>query len=1140
MIDTSILDRVKKRLQGDKSQPQEPQPEKTQPEKHQENFFDTQVIPGFGTSILFAGGADDVLEKSVEKTDSHLAPRAIRLPQLSLDESDFFKPTQVIDSGSQHQGATLKDATLHDSTLDDMVGDLDDGTLDDGTLNEGTLDDAAFENTTLGSTQVIPRQSHNDFLSSTADFSQEHQPETHPKENQHHILAAELTHTSLTDEENDLNDDADTTRDSSIQKTVTTKAELRKIEQNLSEQKRSKNIQPGFEKKSFNPVQQLLDAFDSDSDENPQMNSEQAINSSPSTSPIQDNVFIKKKSSAKKKATLSNDPYHMSSDESDFEVGNVLDLISNVPNKTPQKKRLSPIEEYAEKLKKQLNSSPTSSKNDMIVLDDSDAESDLEITEKSNIPELTKEQAFVIKSKFSRKQFSGTKASNPKFHPQKSHKTGNLFNELRRANAKQLLHLKKSNPESELIEEIEKEEEEMGNLLEREMERVRRIRKREKLLEKAQKALLDEKSDEDYDDAKQYSENDNPSEVPDSEVDSAGFESSDGLESDDGSEQEQVPVHHEKRLNRARRVVLSDDDEQDEESNAALGEERIDDSYMFGGSSKENDIDSNDEPVMQIHSDIARPDSPVSSTFEQGIENLGSDSHKLFANLPPPTATQESSILESMEVAHREPMSFQENVSTQKSYDEPNVSATQVDGPSLNGTSTQVDMILPTQEDVYSDDDDDLHSALDKGRRHIRENFKQTLGKDKLDSKDGEEDEEEEEEVNEEDLKQKLAIYEARIRKKELKARKLRKEMERKGLKGIVEGEAEESDDEWKGIGGMDKEDSDQANSEDERMIDNNFNINLNDEEVRKKFMEQYQIKDRHELEKLMDDIKNHRLTKRSRSNRFDIELSDEEDEILMAYRRQKLEEQKQRLLDSQKIMQSSKSEKAKAFFDSIQEEPAFTLLHDSELSDNGPESETNSTAEDAPDHFSDAETKPKKVKVLEESFVQKQLSFLSKTDEDDYFAIQKASDEQHGLGDGAEDVSALKKKCLTNLYTRPGSSENIAEPRKRPQVEILTDEDDDDFSRVFKRPSMVSSFRALRDKNAAQVSTNSFSGVTVNKHYKVASASKASITYLSKQNKSKPTNTPSFKSSKAKEIEERVERAKLEGGFLSSRDNFS
>ena len=129
--------------------------------------------------------------------------------------------------------------------------------------------------------------------------------------------------------------------------------------------------------------------------------------------------------------------------------------------------------------------------------------------------------------------------------------------------------------------------------------------------------------------------------------------------------------------------------------------------------------------------------------------------------------------------------------------------------------------------------------------------------------------------------------------------------MERRGLKNIIEGEAEESEDEWKGLGGVDGEVSDVANSEDERMIDNNFNIDLKNEEIRKKFMEDYQIKDQKELEKLLDDIKNHRLIKRAGvANGLDIEISDEEDSLLEAYRRQKLMEQQQRLLKNKKLLE--------------------------------------------------------------------------------------------------------------------------------------------------------------------------------------------------------------------------------------------
>lgn len=97
-------------------------------------------------------------------------------------------------------------------------------------------------------------------------------------------------------------------------------------------------------------------------------------------------------------------------------------------------------------------------------------------------------------------------------------------------------------------------------------------------------------------------------------------------------------------------------------------------------------------------------------------------------------------------------------------------------------------------------------------------------------------------------------------------------------------------------------------------MIDNDFNIDLKNDDLRRKFMEEYQIKDQKELEKLLDDIKNHRLTKRVNGNGFDIELSDEEDELLTAYRKQKLKEQRARLTENKKLNALAKNEKSKAF----------------------------------------------------------------------------------------------------------------------------------------------------------------------------------------------------------------------------------
>lgn len=1067
-LDLSIIDRVKKRLYG----------------------LDTQVIPNLQDSLLF--GSTQVIG---EQDDHHLdsspgvqskdgasetqndrtiptTQKVIRLPQLQLDENDFASTSNLGTAPPLIQGQY---SPVEELTREEKLARLVD----------------------------LKRQER---------IHEERQ------------LQADISHATLTDEENELDDAADTTRDSSVQKSVTTKKELDEIDRRLNEQKRNRAIQPLFQKRETDPVKQLMEAFDSDSEAENSPSSHQ-MQLSPTTSPM-------KLGAGKGDIELDSD--------SDFDTTNVLDMITN-PQLPIAKNNKNPIEEYAQRLRKEMLSSPTREEN-VIALDDSGDETAAE-SAPTDIPQLTKEQQFVLKQKYSRRKFDRFKKSvaYSKFHqPRAREKNLKLFNELRAANIKQLNDLKQSNPDAELLEEIEKEEEEMGNLLEREMERVRRIRKKEKLQEKAKLMLL--KGGDDDDDDADYGDHDVQEDVPDSEMDSYAEESE--FSEDDLEDEESG------KLSRPKRVVLSDDEENVPEI-TGQGASRHDDSYMFGGTSDE--VEMHDD-LMQVRA--GGHDEPSIMLTDHNLEQVETNSYELFLNLAPRKAPDISFTESALDESFHAPElpSFQDISATQEldgtnlptQADTQVYSATQVLPPATQiipsarqaiPSGTQVSGTLEiagesTQADAYSDEEDSLPAAINRGRRLISKNALHSVQEE--DEEDGEDGNEKEQEL----LKEKLALYEAKIRRKELKARRRRKEMERRGIKNVVEGEAEESEDEWKGIGGAEDEGSDQANSEDERMIDNDFNIDLNDEEVRKKFMEQYQIKDRKELEKLIDDIKNHKLTKRARANRFDIELSDEEDELLMAYRRQKLQEQKQRLLANLKLMKLAQNDKSKAFFESIQEEPNMITLDD-ELQDDDSSTESTPKPSESNSQVTDAdesEAPPvKRVIRIEEAFVQKQLSFLSKVDDDDYLEIQRVSNAQHGIGsdDELDDLATLKSRSLSNLYTRSQSPQVTLDPvsSKRTHEEIQTDDDEDDdgFSHLFKKPSMVASFQSFQEKQGVQVSTKSFSGVTVNKQYKVASGSKASITYLSKSSKQKKASLSKYESSKAKEIEESIGRAQRE-----------
>ena len=73
-------------------------------------------------------------------------------------------------------------------------------------------------------------------------------------------------------------------------------------------------------------------------------------------------------------------------------------------------------------------------------------------------------------------------------------------------------------------------------------------------------------------------------------------------------------------------------------------------------------------------------------------------------------------------------------------------------------------------------------------------------------------------------------------------------------------------------------------------MIDNNFNIDLKMMKYVQNSWKNIKLKIKR-IRKLLDDIKNHRLIKRTgiNSNGLDIEISDEEDQLLEAYRKQNL-----------------------------------------------------------------------------------------------------------------------------------------------------------------------------------------------------------------------------------------------------------
>ena len=1113
MADLSILERVKKRLFTD----------------------DTQVIPDFEQSILFSDKTQQI--------------GAVRLPQLPLDEMEFAEratnagvntekdQNEATEGGKENIDATTGSKKGHHERIDSERRRID--KLFEDSESGGVGNDSQNGGKTFGSQDAPENGSHDGGKTFGSQDALENGSQTAAEPLDFDARVAALVEQKRLERLRAVEAEEAQWRDGPAVDLSTqggpkgaTKKELEKMEQLLYTQKRSRPIAPAFARRAANPLLRLVAELDSDEESN-QVNGDE-LGENVQNENEKHETSDKHDSAGGETKEVSPEHNSPSSDHLDDEL-NVLDLITQPTQPAPRRKR-NPIDDYAQRLLQRAESN--------VVLDDSDTEGT------PDVPEMTKEQRLAVKKRYSRRpdQMRATL----KFHPPRARTAeARLADQLRRANARQLREARSADPDAALLEEIEQEEEEMGTLLEREMERVRRLRKRER-------AEAEKKEDE------EYAPGDSDASVPDSDGDSVddsevGEEDEgddDGNDDhDDNDEDELEGDENTASRRRARRVVESDAEE-----------ERHDDSYMFGGGAERDE----DGELMQIQSDGVREPLPLDVAAIVPTER---SRFRLFDNLEQRAApaVAETSIDESFgpapsfvdlptqDTQRVKPTQADEPTQADTSTQADNSQAdklperpsqtdflTQAELTQPDGTSTQAD--VTTRHDALAGDesDGDYPAAVHRGKLEVQNSVVTT-------DVDAEKDAEKEAER----AAEALALFEARIRRKELRARRRRKELERRGVGAIVEGEAEESEDEWKGVGGADVDESDQADSEDERMIDNTFNLVLNDEEVRRKFMEQYRVKDRKELEKLMDDVKNHRLSKRARAGKFDVELSDEEDELLMAYRRQKLQEQKQRLLANKQLQRLAKNDRAQAFFESIQDEPVSIVLDESDG-----ESPVPSTIPEDEDG-TDTPREPRRI-VIEESFVQQQLSFLSKTAEDDYMAIQEESLRQHGDDnddDDVEDLATLKSRSLSNLFNRT----NLPEERgKRSYEEVLTDEDidneqidrgksekiqkddgdndddDDDDAGfpLFKRPSVVGSFRSFHEKQGVQVSTKSFSGVTVSKQYKVASGAKASISYLSKASKSGQKNA--VRSLKVKQIEETIDRSRLGGSFFGKGSNFS
>lgn len=379
--------------------------------------------------------------------------------------------------------------------------------------------------------------------------------------------------------------------------------------------------------------------------------------------------------------------------------------------------------------------------------------------------------------------------------------------------------------------------------------------------------------------------------------------------------------------------------------------------------------------------------------------------------------------------------------------------------------------------------------------------------------------EDEEEDEEDDDMEARIEFINNEKKKQlehDKKIQKGKAEMKKMGVSNFVEEEAEESDDEWFGVGGVDGDGADEYDSEVEKMIDDYSKANFNPDEIRQIIAQEKKDTDLKMVEKILYDLKNGGLRKRGRST-YDLELSDDEDDDLRQYRIRRREMMKQRRLDLgvDKLVQNPKS---KAFFESMVEDIVDTknpfgvieINNDTQSTTTG--GDTQEVPEKESSEYPEVDLKVNTISkkfTLSEDFVHRSLSFLSETNKD---VAEIENDRmlariQHGRG--IEDLSTLKKqssiKSFKSIHSSQGTidlddddNETDRDKNSGPRFR----DDNSDIAR-FRHPSILKLFGSKTDIND-KFKEGSKSVKVVNS-YKTVGSNKASITYLGKTRKLMP-----------------------------------
>ncbi|TID19194.1 hypothetical protein CANINC_003764 [Pichia inconspicua] len=352
------------------------------------------------------------------------------------------------------------------------------------------------------------------------------------------------------------------------------------------------------------------------------------------------------------------------------------------------------------------------------------------------------------------------------------------------------------------------------------------------------------------------------------------------------------------------------------------------------------------------------------------------------------------------------------------------------------------------------------------------------------------------------------------------KTRKLEAEFKAKGLGDIVEKEAVESEDEFYGVGGGDRDFSDEENSEDEKMIDDATNANIGEDEIRKLHLDKELEEDQARVAKTYKDVKTHELGKRRAKNGvFDVSDS-EDDEIddkrrMMEFiRKRRLREEKD--LHANNDFKLAENDPKKAFYDEISIKlPSHVSLYKDSFSNSPTDLDTNDDDEsvrnsDLMNYYNGLET------TQRPALKKPKTSTLTSTLDDDIMYGSFHDQETNRMkaevlsdnpddddNDGSKILKLLKKKTSLKLTRK------LVVPA--PQAKETTDElnDSGSFGLLTKTNSITSSFKRSTEKKI-KISANTgnvIREVSVTTSSKSVGNSKAAVTSFNSSSSIKKTD---------------------------------